>query len=131
MSREHLVQPRHSFLDDPSTGASRRLAEIPQHPFTNRCPFVPASLPDQHAGQRWRRLARFAEAEREPAVTVANDVQLAIEDHAAGIDQRHMVSDAFHLVEQVRGKQYGAPLAGHGADDGRQDVSPGERVEST
>ena len=44
--------------------------------------------------------------------------------------QRHVVRHPLHLVEQVRREDHRAPVIGHGADDGIEDVAADHRVEA-
>ena len=73
---------------------------------------------------------RFGKAQHGGDVIAAHVFRPAIQHHASALEHHDLISDTFHFIEEVRGKEDGAALIGDHADDGLKNVPAHDRVQS-
>ncbi len=90
----------------------------------------PPAFHQQRGIEGGRLIEVLDEAHAAALIGAAHIVEHAAQRHAALVHQGHVVRHSLHLIEQVRREDHRAPVVGHGAHDGIEDVTAHDSIEA-
>ena len=130
MRNKHRVQRRNGFLDHFRANRFQRPARRRRVTLRDNRPLAALSFNMNHA-HRIRKLRNIAvELHNAPLVRFLDFFHRHQHRQLALVDHRHIVGDAFDLVEQMRRKHDRAPLFRDGSHHHRENLPPRHRVQA-